>query len=113
MSECPVFLKYTVHSTDGKSRYSTLTQRTTSPVSGSVKVSVLSVLPASSFLDDRSDDRRRKSQEPIERVWQIDAGNDGGCQELKRAEKGGTGDEKRAMVDKQPANDVKHSGSSS
>ena len=43
-----VFLKYSVHSTVGKSRYSTPTQRNTNPVFGSVYVSVCSMRLSSS-----------------------------------------------------------------
>ena len=54
MAVVPGFLKYTVHSTVGKSWYSTATTRTTNPVLGSVYVNVRSVRCGSSVLDDRS-----------------------------------------------------------
>jgi hypothetical protein len=46
----PVFLKYTVHSTAGKSLYSTTTQRTSRPVFASVQLSVCCVRPWESWL---------------------------------------------------------------
>ena len=46
----PVFLKYTVHSTTGKSAYSTATQRTSRPVLASVQVSVCCVRSWESLL---------------------------------------------------------------
>ena len=54
VSVLPVFLKKTVHSTVGKSLYSTASQRTCSPVDESVQTSVRPVRFASIFLELRS-----------------------------------------------------------
>jgi len=54
VSAVPVFLKYSVHSTLGKSPYSTARQVATRPVAGSVKAATRSVLAPSILRDERS-----------------------------------------------------------